>query len=144
MSQINFSNHSSVIVPRSERESIRAFYIGTLGGQLTREDPDRDILRLGDNFYIAFLYGDVPNVNDIGRQARFLWLELRSDEVPAMTEKILAAGVLKLDIPDPHLYFQAPGGQVWRLVGTDEDMSFYEGRGDGPDVNKVKQAINSK
>ena len=28
---------------------------------------------------------------------------------------------------DPHLYFQAPGGQAFRLVGTDEDMFKYEG-----------------
>ena len=32
-----------------------------------------------------------------------------------------------LDVPDPHLYFQAPGGQVFRLVGIDEDLSKYEG-----------------
>jgi len=30
-------------------------------------------------------------------------------------------------VPDPHLYFQAPGGQVLRLVGIDEDLSGYEG-----------------
>jgi len=28
-------------------------------------------------------------------------------------------------VPDPHLYFQAPGGQVFRLVGTNEDLSKY-------------------
>ena len=27
-----------------------------------------------------------------------------------------------------------------RLVGVDEDMSFYEGQGDGPDVAKVKES----
>ena len=47
----------------------------------------------------------------------------------------------QLEIPDPHLYFQAPGGQCLRLVGIDEDLSFYEGTGAGPDVAKVKEAI---
>lgn len=47
----------------------------------------------------------------------------------------------KLDIPDPHLYFQAPGGQCWRLVGINEDLSFYEGAGEGPNVKKVKEAV---
>jgi hypothetical protein len=31
------------------------------------------------------------------------------------------------EVPDPHLYFQAPGGQVLRLVGIDEDLAKYEG-----------------
>jgi len=47
-------------------------------------------------------------------------------------------------VPDPHLYFQSPGGQCWRLVGTDEDMSFYEGAGAGPDVAKVKEALKQE
>jgi hypothetical protein len=33
-------------------------------------------------------------------------------------------------MPDPHLYFQAPGGQCLRLVGIGEDLSFYEGAGE--------------
>jgi hypothetical protein len=49
--------------------------------------------------------------------------------------------VRKLEVPDPHLYFQAPGGQCLRLVGIDEDLSFYEGAGEGPDVAKVKDAV---
>jgi hypothetical protein len=44
-------------------------------------------------------------------------------------------------MPDPHLYFQTPGGQCLRLVGIDEDLSFCEGVGAGPDVAKVKEAL---
>jgi hypothetical protein len=44
-----------------------------------------------------------------------------------MRQRILDSGVTVLDdVPDPHLYFQAPGGQVFRLVGIDEDLSNYE------------------
>ena len=45
---------------------------------------------------------------------------------------------------DPHLYFQTPGGQCLRLVGIDEDLSFYEGAADGPNVAKVKEALNKE
>ncbi|TSJ36517.1 hypothetical protein FO440_22055 [Mucilaginibacter corticis] len=141
MKKVSISNHASVVVQRSERGNIRKFYLETLGGELRSDDPERDLIRLGDDFFIAFLYDDVPDESEIGRKARFLWLELKTGDVPTMTTKILTAGVRKLDIPDPHLYFQAPGGQVWRLVGADEDMSFYEGRGDGPDVSRVKAAL---
>jgi len=141
MTKVIFGNHSSVIVPRKDRDNIRKFYCEVLGGQITRADDERDFLRLGENFYIGFLYGDVADESEFLRTARSIWLEIKSDNVAEMTQKILDFGVRKLDIPDPHLYFQAPGGQVLRLVGIDEDMSFYEGFGDGPDVAKVKEAV---
>ena len=41
-----------------------------------------------------------------------------------------------------HSYFQAPGGQCFKLVAMDEDLSIYEGAGVGPEVAKVKEALN--
>ena len=71
-----------------------------------------------------------------------VWLEIKSDNVEEMRRKILESGLVrKLDIPDPHLYFQASGGQCLRLVGIDEDLSFYEGAGEGPNVERVKKAV---
>jgi hypothetical protein len=144
MTRLIFGNHSSVIVPRKDRDSIHKFYCDILGGKITKEEDDRDFLCLGENFYIAFLYGDVPDESEFLRTARSIWLEIKSDKVEELTRKILDFGVRKLDIPDPHLYFQAPGGQVLRLVGIDEDMSFYEGNGAGPNVAKVKEAVKGK
>jgi hypothetical protein len=108
-----------------------------------KEDPERDFVRLGDNFYIGFLYGDVTDESEFLRSFRAIWLEIKSDDVEELSQKILASGLVRhLDeVPDPHLYFQAPGGQCLRLVGIDEDLSFYEGTGAGPDVAKVKEAV---
>ena len=141
MAKIIFGNHSSVIVPRKDRDSIRKFYCDVLGGKITKAQDERDFIRLGENF-IAFLYGDVNDESEFLRTARGMWLEIKSDNVEEMREKILKSGlVMKLDIPDPHLYFQAPGGQCWRLVGVDEDMSFYEGEEEGPNIKNVKEAV---
>jgi hypothetical protein len=112
-----------------------------LGGELMKADPERDFIRLGGLFYIGFLYGDVADESEFLRTARSVWLEIKSDDVAKMRRKILDFGVRKLEVPDPHLYFQAPGGQCLRLVGTDEDLSFYEGSGAGPNVAKVKEAL---
>jgi hypothetical protein len=143
MAEVTFGNHSSVLVPRQDRDSIRRFYCDVLGGEITQADPERDFVRLGDNFYIVFLYGDVTDESEFLRSARSVWLEIKSDDLAETRREILHSGLVrKLDIPDPHLYFQAPGGQCLRLVGIDEDLSFYEGTGPGPDVAKVKQAIN--
>ena len=143
MARVTFGNHSSVLVPQQDRDGIRSLYCDVLGGEITQIEPERDFVRLGDEFYIAFLYGDVPDESEFLRSARSVWLEIKSDNVDETRRKILDSGLVrKLDIPDPHLYFQAPGGQCMRLVGRDEDLSFYEGTGPGPDVTNVRKAIN--
>jgi hypothetical protein len=142
MAKVTFGNHSSVIVPRQDRDNIRKLYCDVLGGKITKADPERDFLRLGDDFYIAFLYGDVPDESEFLRSARSIWLEIKSDNVEEMRQKILESGLVrKLDMPDPHLYFQTPGGQCLRLVGINEDLSFYEGTVEGPNVTNVKEAL---
>jgi catechol 2,3-dioxygenase-like lactoylglutathione lyase family enzyme len=145
MANVIFGNHSSVLVSRTDRDTIRKFYCDVLGGEITRADPERDFVRLGDHFYIAFLYGDVPDESEFLRSARAVWLELKSDDIAETRRKILESGLVrKLEVPDPHLYFQAPGGQCLRLVGIDEDLSFYEGAKEGPDVAKVKAALEQE
>ena len=144
MAKVVLGNHSSVLVPRQDRDSIRKFYCDVLGGTIMKADPDRDFVRLGENFYIGFLYGDVPDESEFLRSARSVWLEIKSDNVEEMTRRILDFGVRKLEVPDPHLYFQAPGGQCLRLVGIDEDLSFYEGAGAGPNVANVKEALKKE
>lgn len=119
----SFVGDRSTARPRN----IRKFYCDVLGGQITKAQDERDFLRLGEDFYIVFLYGDVPDSSEFLRTARSVWLEIKSDNVEEMRRKILDFGVKQLEVPDSHLYFQAPGGQCMRLVGIDEDLSFYEG-----------------
>jgi hypothetical protein len=101
MSKVIFGNHSSVIVPRQDRDSIRKFYCDVLGGKITQAQPDRDFIRLGDDFYIV-LYGDVPDASEFLRTARSVWLEIKSDNVEEMSRKIVESGLVrKLEVPDP-------------------------------------------
>jgi len=144
MAKVVFGNHMSVIVSLNDRDSIHKFYCDLLGGHMTKWEGDRDFLRLGDGFYV-FLYGDVPDQSEFLRTARSVWLEIKSDNVEEMTRKILESGLVRrLEIPDPHLYFQAPGGQCIRLVGIDEDLSFYEGAGEGSNVAKIKEDLKKE
>ena len=145
MAKVIFGNHSSVIVPRQDRDSIRKFYCDVLGATITNAQDDRDFLRLGENFYIVFMYGDVPDASEFLRTARSVWLEIKADNVEEMRRKIVESGLVrKLEIPDPHLYFQAPGGQCLRLVGINEDLSFYEGAAEGPNVAKINEALKQE
>lgn len=140
MDKITFGNHSAVRVRRSERDKIRGFYRDVLGCKIMREFDDKDDFRIGDDFHIAFIYesgraagpdkGATYAAEDALSDDDFLkaiFLELKTDNLEDMRRKIVAFGVKVLDVPDPHLYFQAPGGQVFRLVGINEDLSKYEG-----------------
>jgi len=89
MARVIIGNHSSVIVPRQDRESIRKFYCDVLGGRITKEQDDRDFVRLEEDFYIVFLYGDVPDESEFLRTARSVWLEIKSDNVEEIRRKIL-------------------------------------------------------
>jgi len=145
MTKVMFSNHSAVVVPRQDRDNICRFYRDVLGGKITKAESDRDFLRLGEDYYIVFLYGDVPDESEFLRSARSVWLEIKSDNVDETGRKILESGLVrKLDMPDSHFYFQAPGGQCYKLVGINEDLSMYEGVGEGTNVEKFKEAINKE
>lgn len=140
MNKVVFGNHSAVRVRREERERIRKFFGDVLGAKLTRGFDDKDDFRIGDDFHIAFIYaagsaaaadqGATYGAEEALRDDDFLkaiFLELKTDDVDTLRRKITDFGVRVLDVPDSHLYFQAPGGQVFRLVGIDEDLSKYEG-----------------
>ena len=134
---VTFGTHASVRVPRKEQSAIRQFYRDVLGCVITEETDEKDVIRMGEHFYIAVLYGDTADESEFLRTGKSMWLELKSDNVEEMRRKIVDFGVRKLDIPDPHLYFQAPGGQVFRLVGVNEDLSVYEGNGDVASSSQV-------
>jgi hypothetical protein len=127
MAKVIFGNHAAVRVPRAERDRVRAFYRDVLGGTLTRAGDQKDDIRLGEDFYIAFLYEDDGAALDDDGFLKAIFLEVQADDVEEMRQRITAFGVRVLQVPDPHLYFQAPGGQVLRLVGIGEDLSRYEG-----------------
>ena len=127
VARVILGNHAAVRVPRAEKDRIRSFYRDVLGCTITREGDQKDDIRMGDSFYVAFLYENEGTALDESGFLKAIYLELKSDNVEEMRQRIVAFGVTVLEVPDPHLYFQAPGGQVFRLAGTNEDLSRYEG-----------------
>src|SRR5258708_25126042 len=92
-----------------------------------RESDEKDGVRMGGNVYSGVLDENEGVALDESGFSKATYLELKADNVEEMRQKIVAFGVTVLDMQDPHLYFQAPGGQVFRLVGINEDLSRYEG-----------------
>jgi uncharacterized protein YndB with AHSA1/START domain/catechol 2,3-dioxygenase-like lactoylglutathione lyase family enzyme len=116
-------NHTAVFAARSDQDRIRRFYVDVLGCKVRAETEAVDRFQLGD-VHFCFVYQSAALAADDFLKA--IYLELKSDDPEETKRKVLAFGVRKLDVPDPHLYFQAPGGQVFRVVGIDEDLSVYE------------------
>lgn len=126
MSTVSIGSHSKFTALPSERERIRQFYQEVLGCKITKKSEQVDFFRIGEDFFIAALYEDVVlSQSDL---LKSIWLEIKSDNPKGMRKNILEFGVKEIETWDKaHLYFQAPGGQVFRLIGDDEDMSRFEG-----------------
>jgi catechol 2,3-dioxygenase-like lactoylglutathione lyase family enzyme len=125
MTTVALGGHSKIIALRSEQLRIRRFFGEVLGCEFTKKTHDVDYLRFGKDFFMAVLYGDkVLEPEDL---LKSIWLELKTDKPEELKKKILDFGVKELESWDKeHLYFQGPGGQVFRVVGIDEDLSRFE------------------
>jgi extradiol dioxygenase family protein len=138
MTKVSIGNHAAVVMPLQSRHKIREFYCDVLGCEITRESDQKDDLQLGDDFHLGILYGDFADESAFLRSGRAIYLELKSDNVDELRQRIVGFGVTVLELPDPHFYFQAPGGQVFRLIGIDEDLTAYER---GPDPGSAPAVI---
>jgi catechol 2,3-dioxygenase-like lactoylglutathione lyase family enzyme len=125
MATVSLGNHSKITARRAEQPKIRAFYRDVLGCTLTKQTEDVDYIKFRDGFFMAVLYQEGVSSAEELRNA--IWLELRADEPAALVKRILDFGVHRIELPGaPHLYFQAPGGQVFRVVENGEDLSRFE------------------
>lgn len=123
MRRVSLGNHTAVFAAEADRDQIRDFYCRVLGCEARVQSDEVDRLQLGDTHF-CFVYQKAALDPDAFLKATYL--ELKSDDADDLRRRITDFGVRKLDTPDPHLYFQAPGGQVFRVVGDDEDLSIYE------------------
>ena len=125
MATVSIGNHSKIVARRADQARIRAFYTDVLGCELTKTTPDVDYIRFDQGFFLAVLYQDRALPDEEARAS--IWLELRSADPAGLGQRILEFGVHRIDMPGAeHLYFQAPGGQVFRVVARGEDLSRFE------------------
>lgn len=120
MSTVTFGEHSKLTAPPSEQGAVRKFFRDVLGARQTRETERLDVFQLGPHFYLGVVYdNDAPAAD---AQLKSIWLELRTSDPVAMKTKILAGGGRAIEFWDKkHFYFQAPGGQVFRLISDTEN-----------------------
>ena len=121
----SLGENSKLTALPSERDRIRKFYKDVLGCPATRESERIDIFSIGTNFYLGIVYDN--SALSPADSLKAIWLDLRTDHPEELKQKILDFGVKGIEFWDKeHFYFQAPGGQVFRLVGSSEDMSKWQ------------------
>jgi hypothetical protein len=125
MPSVWLGENSKLTVNPSERDRVRKFYKDVLGCPATRESEKIDIFHIGSGFFLAVVYDS--SALSASDNLKAIWLDLRTNQPELLKRKILEFGLKQIDFWDKeHFYFQAPGGQVFRLVGSNEDMSKWQ------------------
>jgi hypothetical protein len=126
----SIGRHHHLDVDEQFRAPTRALYEGVLGGQLTplRENEaaggavlspgtDVEVFTFDGGASVAFFYVPAGQALTLPQHLRAIWLEFEVEDVPRTTEALARQGIEPFEYEDrTHPYFQAPGGQVFRLA----------------------------
>ncbi len=118
---LQMGNHMKLTLPHSLREKARKFYAGICEcATLDSPRPDLDLFQFRGGFVLGIFFADDAEVLPMPDYIKAAWLELKVDDVDAYRERLLQFGIERLPYEDAsRFYFQAPGGQVFRLAPLD-------------------------
>ncbi len=117
-----FGNHLKLHLPAAERDRARRFYQDALGCNPLPPPPfpNADLYEFDDGTVVGLFFVEAGNALSQAEALKAPWLEIKVDDPEAMRARLETFGVDAVDFPDPtRFYFQAPGGQVYRLAPLD-------------------------
>ncbi len=116
MTQIG--NHLKMVAAQGLRDRCRAFYQDLLGCRpLESPRPDLDLYEFEGSFVLGIFFVKPEEALPEADYLKATWLELKVLDPETVKARLLAFGVKPVDFPDPtRFFFQAPGGQVFRLA----------------------------
>ncbi len=114
-------NHMKFNVHKDLRERVRSFYLDVLEcTTMASPAPDLELFLFSDSFVLGVFFcepGDVLSEEDHLKAA---WLEIKTNDVEGVKRRLVEFGVKEVAYSDrSRFYFQAPGGQVFRLAPQD-------------------------
>ena len=120
---VAIGNHMKMTLARELRSKTRAFDATTLGLKVL-ESPrdDLDLYEFFGGFVLGiFFTADAAEILPEPDQLKATWLELKVDDPVEWKRRLIDFGVREVDYPDGsnRFYFQAPGGQTFRLAARD-------------------------
>jgi hypothetical protein len=118
---VQIGNHLKMTIPRNLRARTRDFYGGLLECKsLDSPRDDLDLYEFEGGFVLGLFFAEVGETLSEADYHKATWLELKVADPAAWKARIQAFGVREVEFPDPtRFFFQAPGGQVFRLAPLD-------------------------
>jgi hypothetical protein len=114
-------NHIKTNVHKSQRERVRTLYLDLLQCKPAAAPmPDLDLFVFENDFVLGVFYFEDEHLLTEAEHLNAAWLEIKTKDVVELKRRLLAFGVKEVDYPDKtRFFFQAPGGQVFRLAPED-------------------------
>ena len=114
-------NHMKFNVHKSLRQRVRSFYLNVLQcTTMPSPSPDLDLFLFTDSFVLGVFFCEHADVLSEQDHLKAAWLEIKAKDVRDLQRRLIEFGVTEVDYPDKtRFYFQAPGGQVFRLAPED-------------------------
>jgi hypothetical protein len=115
MAQIGLNHHLNVA--NTLKRETRALYEGVLEARMHSPRPEVEIFTFANGSGIGVSYIDPAEALTPAQHRRAVWLEFEVDDEPAAVAGLARLGLEPFEYFDKaHRYFQAPGGQVFRLA----------------------------
>ena len=118
---IHIGNHMKLNVSSSLRSKAQTFYEDVLGCKVMPSPMlDLDLFEFDGGFVLGIFFVDDTETLSNEDHLKAAWLEIKTKNVDGLKRKLRKFGVKELDYVDKsRFYFQAPGGQVFRLAPMD-------------------------
>jgi hypothetical protein len=115
-------NHLKMHLPHVLREQARSFYGEVLECRKLEEQPyaDLDLYEFVGGFVLGLFFVDDADTLTEDDHLKATWMEIKTDNPRNLEQRLRAFGIREVDFADKsRFYFQAPGGQVFRLAPMD-------------------------
>ncbi len=117
--EIIIGNHLKMHLPYRLRERASRFYTDILGCRklVDLPYPNLDLYEFQGGFVLGLFFCDDVDTLSEKKQLKATWMEIKTDNPDALKQRLIDFGVYEVDFEDKsRFYFQAPGGQVFRVA----------------------------
>lgn len=113
----NVGRNMRLSVDQKFRSQTRAFYEGVLGCSVKTPMPDLEVYTFTNGANIEVYFVEPSEALTPQQHMPAAWIEFEVDDEDAVARALAAMRIEPFDYFDKtHRYFQAPGGQVFRLA----------------------------
>jgi len=118
---VHIGNHLKMTLPDHLRPRAREFYGALLGCKpIPSPRPDLELYEFAGGFVLGLFFASEGETLSDADYLKATWMEMKVDKPEEMKARLVAFGVREIDYTDKtRFYFQAPGGQVFRLAPLD-------------------------